>query len=269
MLAKLLKYEFRSTWKMVGLMNLFILVITVLGCIPIFTNTLYSPTEMGSTITLLSMTFYCLSICVVSFAVYIYVAVRFYRNLYTDEGYLMHTLPVTPKQLLWSKLISASLYNVVTTFVILISVFVIVLFTINGLEPQSTAEVYLVLQETWSFLQAMSVPFLIIGGILYLAVTSVSSVLMCFCAVNLGQLFGKKKVLSSILSYIGLYALIQTITSICVIPAMGVFLINGSLDNFALLFNTTLLLGFAITSVTAVLLYLLNSYLMKHKLNLD
>ena len=37
--------------------------------------------------------------------------VRYYRNLYGDEGYLMNTLPVTPAQHVWAKLICAFLWE--------------------------------------------------------------------------------------------------------------------------------------------------------------
>ena len=58
----------------------------------------------------------------------IYIAVRFYKNLYTDEGYLMHTLPVTPRQLLVSKLTVGSLWSFLVTILTLWAVFLIMIF---------------------------------------------------------------------------------------------------------------------------------------------
>lgn len=36
----------------------------------------------------------------------IFILMRYYKNFFTDEGYLTFTLPVTPHELLWTKLIS-------------------------------------------------------------------------------------------------------------------------------------------------------------------
>ena len=39
---------------------------------------------------------------------------RFYKNLMTDEGYLMFTLPVSRSQLIWSKLMVALAWGVLS-----------------------------------------------------------------------------------------------------------------------------------------------------------
>ena len=46
---------------------------------------------------------------------------RFYRNLLRDEGYLMHTLPVSVHSLVWSKLIVSLCWFAVTFLVILLT----------------------------------------------------------------------------------------------------------------------------------------------------
>ena len=47
--------------------------------------------------------------------------VRFYKNLFTGEGYLSFTLPVTPGQQLFTKALVSFLFSVITIIVILVS----------------------------------------------------------------------------------------------------------------------------------------------------
>lgn len=45
----------------------------------------------------------------ISFGCCIMYAVRFYKNLFTDEGYITWTLPASPLTQLWAKILSASI----------------------------------------------------------------------------------------------------------------------------------------------------------------
>lgn len=58
----------------------------------------------------------------------IVLVVRYYRNLYGDEGYLMNTMPVTPAQNIWAKLISAFLWEMAVA----LSVFVSLILLLAG-----------------------------------------------------------------------------------------------------------------------------------------
>ena len=50
---------------------------------------------------------YVLFIFAIVVATYVYLAIRFQKNLFSDEGYLTHTLPVSPTKLIWSKMLVA------------------------------------------------------------------------------------------------------------------------------------------------------------------
>ncbi len=49
----------------------------------------------------------------------------FYKTCYTDQGYLTHTLPVTPHQLLNSKILTAIFTHLLMIFAIILSIFII------------------------------------------------------------------------------------------------------------------------------------------------
>ena len=52
----------------------------------------------------------------------IFLGIRFYRSMYTDEGYLSHTLPVTANQLFLSKVLVSGVWYLFITIGIGISV---------------------------------------------------------------------------------------------------------------------------------------------------
>ena len=57
---------------------------------------------------------------------YIYSGYHFHKNVFTDQGYLTNTLPVTPSQLLLSKELAALLWLLIDVVVISISIFILV-----------------------------------------------------------------------------------------------------------------------------------------------
>ena len=70
---------------------------TVLSVVQTVFATLFGVTTFGMLLTLVLMVY------------------RFYKNLMTDEGYLMFTLPVSRSQLIWSKLLVALVWSVLST----------------------------------------------------------------------------------------------------------------------------------------------------------
>lgn len=96
MLTKLLKHEWKETWRIPALCCAIVILMTLTAVI-CFTR--MSPPAKADDLNagaFVLMMFYVMTITCISFVITLYVAVRFYRNLYTDQGYLMHTLPVTP-----------------------------------------------------------------------------------------------------------------------------------------------------------------------------
>ncbi|WP_080797607.1 ABC-2 transporter permease [Arabiibacter massiliensis] len=57
-------------------------------------------------------------LCTLTLATFFVVAHRFYRNLFTDEGYLTFTLPVTANQIVLSKTLSGALWLLIDFLVV-------------------------------------------------------------------------------------------------------------------------------------------------------
>ena len=128
MLGKLIKHEFKETSKLMLPLYLVLVVITILGRI-VAQSIMISGNADSSTImaifNILSVFVYVVGLIVISIASYIYLIMRFYKNLFSNEGYLMHTLPVTSWQLLISKLVTAFIWFISETILIFLSIFCI------------------------------------------------------------------------------------------------------------------------------------------------
>ena len=97
MFDKLVKHEFRATARIIP----FVYLVTIfLALVHVITAKL----NLGavSKISLVLMVMMCFAQVAIAFVLVIW---RYYKNLYSPEGYLTHTLPVHPSQLLWSKLL--------------------------------------------------------------------------------------------------------------------------------------------------------------------
>ena len=104
MLGKLLKQDFRATARI--MLPLYVAV-PVLG---LFTNLITRLCENQNgflirAISALVSFVFSLSLIAAVVTTIVLMVLRFYRNLMTDEGYLMFTLPVSTTELIFSKLI--------------------------------------------------------------------------------------------------------------------------------------------------------------------
>lgn len=106
MLSKLLKHEFRDTARIIPFFYLIVLILSGL----VFSSRQLEISWFRATFSVLLILFGIATV-IITFAL---VVMRFYRNLYSNEGYLMFTLPVKPGLLLASKLITAYIWVIVS-----------------------------------------------------------------------------------------------------------------------------------------------------------
>lgn len=277
MLGKLIRHEFKATWKPIVLINAFLLFFTLIGMVS-FALKIWQVDSpfvimLGSTYLIL----YYISIIGVVLAVSIYLMVRFYKNLYTDEGYLMHTLPVTPAQLICSKLITGSTFVFLSGLHVAICVIsLFISFGVNFSDFSFSSGWYefttMVIPEMPQVLGMHFSTFVIII-LLCILIGSANGLLMGYAAASFGQLFNKHKVLASFVSYFVIYMVFQVISSLVTLPMMTynmVRMADVAEEEFVRSFFPSMMyttLGLSV--VMTVLLYLATYLIMKKKLNLD
>ena len=132
MLYKLLKYDLKSIYKNILLWNIFMIVMSFLAALNI---DLSERTNMFGEIIFLITGF---SIGGNVLFYFIIIFNRYYKSLYDSEGYFLHTLPVKPWEIVFSKLISATIMGIFTAISGFISLIIIYIFSMIKMNYDTT-----------------------------------------------------------------------------------------------------------------------------------
>lgn len=131
MLSKLLKYEFKATGRIYG--GLYLAILAAAALLGAFFRFPALVSDFPIAVVTIVYLMLCVAIAVITALTIIQ---RFTRNLLGREGYLMHTLPVTPAQLILSKLISSMVWLLCSILVIALSpgvFFLCGMLNVNGI----------------------------------------------------------------------------------------------------------------------------------------
>ncbi len=267
MLKKLMKYEFRFYNKFCLIALLVMTGSVILSRISIeLSDYVLTHFEMDALFYLLyeclsTLTFISVMGCVAALVIpQILAAIRFYRNLTRDEGYLSFTLPVKPSHHVLCKTLVPLIWSTILIFALVI---LVILVSIPGQVPEST------LPENEADATLISTVLLFIfGGLTVVILSLLSSIVQIHFSIACGQLFRKHKLLGSIGCYLGLNTVLQFLsTGTMIFP----FILVSSVDELTL--NGYLLMIFGILSVILLVLigvlYGITCRIMTNKLNLE
>ncbi len=276
MLIKLFKYEWKFFWKVPATINLALIIITILGITSLISPLWTLDYDIIGALMATSLVFYYLAIFAGSIAVSAYIAIRFYKNVYTDEGYLTNTLPVTPRQIILSKLFVGVLWTAITGFVIICSILILIAVGSYSYGDNSIMEIIYELMMAWNDVAELfreigfrpfSFTFLCI---IYSTVSIFFSILMLYSAISLGQMFSRHKVAGAIIWYFVEHMVVQFGSSI-LMTIMGFFIVNrlDYYDSLSSFFDPILILCILLYLLGGFGLYCITEYMLKKKLNLD
>lgn len=199
---------------------------------------------------------------------------RFYRNLLKDEGYLMHTLPVSVHGLVWSKLIVSLVWFLAAALVI---------FLIGGITTllQTGTDLAKFLQgfPSWAEIKAvLAKAGISMGGLWLLFFECVGAALLGFfasclhfyAAMAMGHMFNKDKILLSIVFFVLLSFAMSLFTSM---SGMTIFRDLYDLEVFSTvealrLAQRALLYGMLLEAVQGAILYFATTLSLRRGLNL-
>ena len=260
MLSKLLKYDFKSLSKIlipVYLVSLLLALLTrVINMLANQFNIFSVPSGFISGI-------FVVVLIAIPIATFIFTILKFYQNLIKDEGYLMHTLPVSKNSLIFSKTISS------TVFIILSFVFTI-LFLFVGVYSLWFDSKFLSL--IWNLFKQIDTLFIILI-LLSILISVIYNQVMLYASIALGQKHNNK-VMYSVIYGLVLYNVTQILSVVILLPVM--FLdsnyqkyINGtSISDFGLI-NGYLLLALFLSILFTVAYYILTVKVLDKRLNLE
>ena len=212
MVKKLFKHEIHALWRLMAPVWGILLGVSALGrLIQLFEQ----DTVIYNIISGSSVFFYAVALIACLVCPFVFVVVRFYRNLFSGEGYLTFTLPVTTGQHLWVKLTVAVATELLTLVAAAISVIVVTLGDLTIEIGKAIAYLYKLCVESWG----AHLPMYTVEAILAVIVLVTVETLLFYCCICVGQQARKNRVLAAIGVYFGIYAIKQVLGTIVVIIA--------------------------------------------------
>ena len=275
MLRKLLKYDFQSVFKYWWIAAITSFVLSLIG--GGFVTPIASGKETPAMVMIASIIV--LSLVVLSNAAFallseILVFARFYKNFFTDEGYLTFTLPVKRIHLLNSKLI----LSVTTTFVtgVVCVINILTLLAIGFSKTVFTKEFFVnlieVISKTFNQLGVYLIIY-ILEALLLFILSIVFSSLFLFCCITFAAIITKK---AKVITAIGIYYFANSIFSsiVQILYLFGFTSISGLLEKipeYSVNAVVALMLLVAVLFMAAFsyILYILQYWMIDKKLNLS
>lgn len=278
MLRKLLKYDFAAVIKLWCLGALAVLIISCGGglCLRI----LLSERPMHDMVNLAAGLGAVLSyVAIIAFSIltFILLAIRFYKNFFTDQGYLTFTLPVKLHKLINSKLILALVMELMTGIVIA-AFFLIFLSIAGALNAEMIGEIF---DNIGLWFKSINDGGYLGWFILYIVeiilisvASSLFGILFMGCCITFGSVIAKRaKVFAAILVYYGANSVFSTVVWIFMMFGVGAYiswLSTVSLTEVQSLGVAAMTMFgiFALLAMLCSLLYTLQYRLLDRKLNL-
>lgn len=197
MLKKLFKYEWRSVSTLLFIVHGALLIYALIGRIgyQIYFSRFVS--DSGSTVMGITTMFYVIvyvfGIMAVLLMTMLYLAMHIQKSFFSDEGYLTHTLPVSPTQLLLSKMFIYWIWTILDIIFVVISIGILL---INKETWPTFTHMF---REMWNTLSSLSGFSNVVNNVIYLLSLFVdffcfSTGLLIF-AICLGSQFKTHKVM--------------------------------------------------------------------------
>lgn len=270
MVKKLLKHEFIYYFRTFGL---FLPIVLVVGAMTrifmIFDNgKIINDIIIGFSI--ITFVVSCAALMILSTVIGI---VRFYKNMYSAEGYLTFTLPVTNAQHIFVKLFVAVVFQTVCLLTVVISGCIV----LSGKELiDMFRDIMYAMQYAFNGIGAVNMIVFIIEMIIMMLLSVASNMLLYYACITIGQTAKKNRILMAIGVYFIYYIITQVISTIFTIIITMVsmsdalvkiveWIANYPIPAMHILFGVSVIISAAITA----LFWFVTQRIMTKKLNLE
>lgn len=261
MLGKLIKHELKATCRYLLPLCLILLVLSLVTRIVIslevFEGTLGIIPNMAKVT-------YIISIVVLAVAILLIMIFRFYKNLLTEEGYLMFTLPVRSDRLINSKLIVAMMWTLAGIIAVIVSLM------IAFATPESMKEFF---NDFDSFMAELGIIFsgkrtlLIIEFFINVFLGLINNILLIYVSIAVGQLFTRHKIAGSLIAYLCINVASELLIILIIVIAANIM--DVSIIEVNTIPDMLLPLSIVITLIFNYVFYYATYYIFRKKLNLD
>lgn len=269
MLRKLMKYEWLSTSR--KMFPFYILILSVSIINGVYFRLDQTDSFLRDMITILLKGIYT-TIIVSAFLFVIYSTLqRFYQNIYGQEGYLYHTLPVKSWQNILAKLSISVLWVIGTVIVLGTGLSVIGIIVSPNVVILLNEEIRIVIPK---IIEAISLPqllLLLLEVVMSAILGIVLFYLKAYSVMGLGQTFKEYKILMSVIFYIIFQIIENSIITVIVKTTNIIELFRASkmgleaVHNFHISFITYALF----TIIFSTIYFSITKYSIDKKLNLQ
>lgn len=270
MLGKLLKHEWKATWRYLALLNGATILIALIGKIGL----LLKP-NLPEFVILLYVALYTILLFGASIVNLVLLSIRFYRNLFTDEGYLTNTLPVTAACKLNVKILNCLFWVFINTICTILSV---VLFVTSIAKPSEFQWFLAEWQKLFMELIGTSSQFWALFYLLFSSITgTVFLILMIYFSISIGCAFNSHKVLASVITFLLTYVVVQVLSTALMMLAgfhkvlRSMLYLSETLGKHTYLpsYQNVQLWSWIFSLVATAIFYFVTRYMMTKKLNLN
>ena len=293
MFGRALKYDMKAVWKLwwviaVSVGGLTVIRSFILRFVLSFADKLDRVSTLVNVVWGIAVFFLCVSFVAIfasSAGTLILVLVRFYKNFFTDEGYLTFTLPVSRGKLFLAKMTNAMIWTTLHNILLIICVMVMMLI---ALPPQKgefiNPAIYTGIGELLGYVfEGITTEGIIwisvyaVEALLALTVYSSIGICMLHMCITIGAVVAKKaKVITGIGIYYGIQILFST--AISLLANLFIFgMIGGfselisKIETESALFAIIAVIGLLVIGLLATValtIYFVTLDLIKNRLNL-
>lgn len=273
MLGKLVKHELRTTWKIpVLLVGVLLIISLVTGMsIAMLIWSMEAGREwIGLPLSIIALALlYYAALIAVSVGVTLYQAVHFYKSMYTDEGYLTHTLPATSHQLLISKATTICIWNIVSAIGAFLSMFLLGGGLMTFFADEFADIKNLIMEMMRLGMGRHMGGFFGSAGIMTLTSVPYSAAVIVG-SITIGQMLRKHRILGAIGAYFGITSVVGAISMIASMMVMfaSMAMIRDARDIFSV-YTPMYLIMAVVQAAVSVGLYFLSEYLVRKQLDLE
>lgn len=293
MFGRALKYDMKAVWRLWWIIAVSVGGLTVISSFVLrFIIANADRTDGNALLSFLwgaALLFFIVSVIAIfasSFGTVILVLMRFYKNFFTDEGYLTFTLPISRARLFFAKIVNAVIWNVLHFFLLVVCVLIACLLApppekgslINPVIYTELSELLRVIFDGIEFESVMWLALYVLEIVLMVFASAVITICLLHLCITIGAIIAKKaKVIAAIGIYYGTNLVFSTVMSVLgtmfMFGLMGGFIhyftsietLRGALGTVAVI----LFMVIAVLATVAVALYLITLDLIRKRLNLN
>lgn len=277
MLKKLLKYDFKSLFKLAGPLYILLAAASVIsfGLATVLSALINANTESSIMISfgitsVVIFYFLMLFAIIVAFSVTSFIPVfHFYKHIFSDEGYLTLTLPIKMRDQLLSKTIAGFVVNLTSSVIgvlaIILSLFVSMIYVIDHSVEESIFSVIIEMLML-SFEGSLYIWTILLYAIYFVIALFYGLMVMYMCVTLGAVVFKKLKIVGAIVFYFA-----TSLASGVVETVIGLIvgIIAGLSDNVELASNVSIISTTVVYGVIGVIIFFVNRNLFEKKINLE